>query len=174
MSIVIFYFLSILRVFCWHVLRFLFFIIIKWFFYFVAYTSKTTFTFCFSNLISTVPLPWPSAYLSQDSFLICNSSWVILLARLSSWRFSPLRKCTWVINFPSSLSVNFTWEPQSFACSRILRLRSLLRYEWQTITCTYLKCTVWRVWIFIRLWNHPCNQDNEPIHHTQKFTCIPW
>lgn len=91
-SIVIFYFLSILRVFCWHVLKFLFFIIIKWFFYFVAYTSKTTFTFCFSNLISTVPLPWPSAYLSQDSFLICNSSWVILLARLSSWRFFPLKK----------------------------------------------------------------------------------
>lgn len=133
--------------FCWHVLRFLFlFIMIKWFFYFVAFTLKTTFTFCFSNLISTVPLLWPSAYLSQDSFLICNSSWVILLARLSSWRiFSPLRKCTWVINFLSSLSVNFTWEPQSFARSRILRLRSLLKYEWHTINCMCLKCTVWKV-----------------------------
>lgn len=128
-------------------IRFLFlFIKVKWlFFYFVVYTSKT-FTFCFSNLISTVPLPWVSAYLSQDSFLICSSWWVILLTRLSSWMlFSPQesvrgRYTSW------ALFLSISHENHSLTCPEVLRLHSLLKYKWHTINCTCLKCTIWKVW----------------------------
>ena len=116
-------------------LRFLFlFIIVKWlfyflFFYFVAYTSKTIFTFSFANLISTVPLLYLLIFHKTASlFAVLHewSSWPMFFMKI----FSPSES----IHGRYASWVSFLSAPDASHRAGILRL-----YFFIEVKVTYSK-----------------------------------
>lgn len=50
---------------------------------------------------------------------------------------------------------------------------ALLKCNWHTIKCMYLKCWIWSADLYINPWNHHGTENNKHIYYPQKFPRIP-